>query len=111
MARKICGEASLKTGARSVRLRLDIGTMMDLEDYFDMGLVPFLSNRLPEFRLNDMAALYAAMTGADFTDGDVRKKAGEKLMQVGLMEAAKAISTCLERTLNPEGVTGTPGKP
>lgn len=111
MARKICGEASLKVGARTQRLRLDIGTMMDLEDHFGMGLVPFLSERLPEFRLQDMAALYAAMTGADFTDADVRRKAGEKLVQVGLMQAAEAISACLERTLNPAGSKEAPGKP
>lgn len=111
MARKICGEASLKVGARTVRLRLDIGTMMDLEDYFGMGLVPFLSERLPEFRLQDMAALFAAMTGADFTDQSERKKAGEALLKAGLTNAAKAISGCLEHTLNPEVSPASPGKP
>jgi len=104
MARKISGETSLKVGARTVRLRLDIGAMMDLEDYFDMGLVPFLSERLPEFRLGDMAALYAAMTGLDFTDDTARKKAGATIMKIGLMRAATAISACLEQTLNPGGV-------
>lgn len=102
MARKICGESRLKVGARTVRLRLDIGTMMDLEDHFGMGLVPFLAERLPEFRLKDMAALYLAMTGADFTDDNARKKAGEVLVRAGLAEAATAISGCFEATLAPE---------
>jgi hypothetical protein len=67
MAKTICGEASLKVGARTVRLRLDIGTMMDLEDHLGMGLVPFLAERFQEFRIKDVAAFYAAMTGTDFT--------------------------------------------
>jgi len=112
MARKICGESSLKVGARFVRLRLDIGTMMDLEDHFDMGLVPFLSKRLPEFRLGDMAVLYAAMTGTDFADPVIRKKAGAVLIKVGLLNAASAISSCLEQTLNPDSAGGESlGKP
>lgn len=80
MARKVCGEASLKVGARTVRLRLDIGTMMDLEDHFGMGLVPFLSVRLPEFRLKDMAVLFLAMTGDDFGDDTACRQAAEKLV-------------------------------
>ena len=106
MARRMLGEARLRIGARNVRLRLDIGTMMDLEDHFGMGLVPFLSNRLTEFRLSDMAALFLAMTGGDFGDADARRKAGEKLLQAGLAESATAISECLENTLSPR----TPGK-
>lgn len=109
MARKICGESSLKVGARTVRLRLDIGTMMDLEDHFGMGLVPFLAERLPEFRLKDMAALYQAMTGGDFTDVEACKKAGELLVRAGLAEAATAISACFEATLAPEQQTQKTG--
>ncbi|NVJ71375.1 MAG: gene transfer agent family protein [Alphaproteobacteria bacterium] len=100
MAKKICGEASLKVGARTVRLRLDIGTMMDLEDHFGMGLVPFLSTRLPEFRLKDMAVLYLAMTGGDFGDDDACRKAAETLVNAGLAEVATAISSCFEATLS-----------
>lgn len=111
MAKKICGEASLKVGQRTVRLRLDIGTMMDLEDHFGTGLVLFLSERLPEFRLKDMADLYLAMTGGDFTDENARKKAGDTLLRAGLEEAAKAISACLEATLSPgDGEDPAPGK-
>ncbi|WP_262689783.1 gene transfer agent family protein [Kordiimonas aestuarii] len=107
MARRMMGEARVRIGARNVRLRLDIGTMMDLEDYFGMGLVPFLTSRLTEFRLSDMAALFLAMTGGDFGDADARRKAGEKLLKAGLAESATAISQCLENTLSaPE-----PGKP
>ena len=116
MARKICGEASLRVGARSVRLRLDIGTMMDLEDHFGMGLVPFLSERLPEFRLKDMAALYLAMTGGDFSEKAAQEKAVETLVRAGLADAATAISSCLEATLAPDAAapdarTNTAGKP
>ncbi len=112
MAKKICGEASLKVGARTVRLRLDIGTMMDLEDHFGMGLVPFLSERFPEFRLKDMSVLFLAMTGGAFSDEVHQKKAAEKLVKIGLGEAAKAISQCLEATLNPapDGSQAVPGK-
>lgn len=101
MARRMMGEARLRVGARTVRLRLDIGTMMDLEDHFGMGLVTFLTNRLTEFRLSDMAALYLAMTGGDFGDAAERRKAGEKLLRAGLTESATAISQCLENTLAP----------
>ncbi|WP_417459228.1 GTA-gp10 family protein [Kordiimonas sp.] len=107
MARKIAGETSLQVGARTVRLRLDIGTMMDLEDHFGMGLIPFLTERLQQFRLSDMAALYLAMTGGDFTDEAARKRAGQALLKAGLGEAATAISRCLEATLAPQ----EPGKP
>ncbi len=110
MARKVCGESRLKVGARMVRLRLDIGTMMDLEDHFNMGLVPFLSERFPQFRLRDMAVLYSAMTGGDFGDENSRKRAAETLVKAGLADAAMAISACLEATLNPEAVPATPGK-
>ncbi|MCK0068033.1 GTA-gp10 family protein [Kordiimonas laminariae] len=102
MARKIFGEASLKVGARKVRLRLGIGTMMDLEDHFGMGLVPFLSGRFPEFRLKDMAVLYLAMTKGDFSDAEACRKAAETIVKTGLAEVATAISNCLEQTLNPD---------
>lgn len=113
MARKISGEASLKVGARTVRLRLDIGTMMDVEDHFGMGLVPFLSTRLPEFRLRDMAVLYLAMTGGDFGDDDARRRAAETIVKAGLKQAAEAISACLEATLVPGAGESTKraGKP
>lgn len=116
MAKSICGESSLTVGKRRYRLRLDIGTMMDLEDYFSMGLVPFLSERLPEFRLKDMAVLFLAMTGKEFSDHDAVKDAGAVLVKAGLAEAAMAISNCLEATLSPEdsasaGIAGPgPGK-
>ncbi len=116
MAKKICGEASLKVGARTVRLRLDIGTMIDLEDYFGMGLIPFLTNRLPEFRLKDMAALYIAMTGGDLGDETAQRKGAEMVIKAGLTEAATSISACLEMVLNPDSGTssvklkGGPGK-
>lgn len=102
MAKADCGEVSLKVGAKTQRLRLDIGTMMDLEDYFSMGLIPFLANRLPEFRLKDIAALYLAMTGGDFTDENARKKTVQTIIKTGLSEVATAISECLEMTLSPE---------
>jgi|GEM_PF-2734492 len=111
MARKLCGEASLRVGARTVRLRLDIGTMMDLEDHFGMGLVPFLSTRFPEFRLKDMAVLYLAMTGGDFGDEAACRRAAEKLVRAGLAEAATAISSCLEATLQPDGEQLKAGQP
>lgn len=111
MAKKICGEASLKVGARTVRLRLDIGTMMDLEDYFQMGLVPFLAERFPEFRLKDMAVLYMAMTKGDFTNDALQKQAAETVVRAGLAETATALSTCLEATLSPSTPKAAPGKP
>ncbi len=75
--------------------------MMDLEDHFGMGLVPFLSERLPEFRLRDMAVLYLAMTGKDFADEKLLKIAGRTIVKAGLAEAATAISACLQATLSP----------
>lgn len=101
MAKTNSGETSLLIGKRRQRLRLDIGTMMDLEDHFDMGLVPFLSRRLPDFRLKDMAVLYLAMTGRDFSDERNVKSAAETLVKVGLAESATAISACFEATLSP----------
>lgn len=110
MARKLCGESRLKVGTRTVRLRLDIGTMMDLEDHFGMGLVPYLATRMPEFRLKDMAALYLAMTGGDFGDDEAIKQAAETLIRAGLQESAEAISTCFEATLAPPEKDVRPGK-
>lgn len=101
MAKSISGEATLQIGKRRQRLRLDIGTMIELEDYFNMGLVPFLSTRLPEFRLKDMSVLYLAMTGKDFSDETLRASAVKTIINAGLAEVATAISTCLERTLMP----------
>lgn len=112
MAKKVAGEVSLKVEGKTVRLRLDIGTMMDLEDYFGMGLVPFLSNRFQEFRLKDLAVLYLAMTDADFSHEAGQQSAAEALVKVGLANAATAISACLERTLLPPSAEGSsaPGK-
>ena len=107
MAYAASGEVSLQVGANTVRLRLDIGTMMDLEDYFGMGLVPFLTNRLPEFRLSDLTALYLAMTGGDFTNADARRRAGGDLVEAGLSTSANAIAACLSGTLNPAQNTGS----
>lgn len=101
MAKLLSGETSLQVGRRKRRLRLTIGTMMDLEDHFSMGLVPFLTNRFPEFRLRDMAVLFLAMTDGDFTDDAAVKKAGEAIVKAGVAEAATAISRCLELTLSP----------
>ncbi|TNE60822.1 MAG: hypothetical protein EP335_17435 [Alphaproteobacteria bacterium] len=101
MARKLSGETALKVGARTVRLRLDIGTMIDLEDHLGMGLVPFLAERLPEGRLADMALLYLAMTGGDFTDRAAVKKAAETIVKAGIVPAAEAIAGCLETSLTP----------
>lgn len=116
MAKSFSGEASLMVGRRKRRLRLSIGTMMDLEDHFGMGLVPFLTDRFPEFRLRDMAVLFLAMTGGDFGDDTAVKKAGETIVKAGIAEAATAISRCLELTLSPpSGNAGSeqngPGKP
>jgi hypothetical protein len=106
MVKKIAGEGRLKVGGRTVRMRLDIGTMMELEDYFEMGLVPFLNERLPEFRLADVAVLYMAMTSADddlpdFYDPELRRCAAADLIKAGLTEAATAIAECLQNTLMP----------
>ncbi|UTW56190.1 hypothetical protein [Kordiimonas sp. SCSIO 12610] len=107
MAKKIAGEGRLKVGARSMRLRLDIGTMMDLEDHFEMGLVPFLNERLPEFRLGDVAVLYMAMTSKgdetpDFGSAELRRAAAADVIKAGLNEAATAIAACLTNTLMPQ---------
>lgn len=111
MARKIAGETSLQIGRRKRRLRLTIGTMMDLEDHFGMGLVPFLTDRFPEFRLRDMAVLFLAMTGGDFSDDAAVKRAAETLVKAGIAEAATALSRCLELTLSPPPENVEPGKP
>lgn len=117
MAKSISGETSLMVGRRKRRLRLTIGTMMDLEDHFGMGLVPFLTTRFPEFRLRDMAVLFVAMTGGDFDDDAVVKRAGETIVKAGIAEAATALSRCLELTLSPQSEQSAqpehtaPGKP
>ena len=110
MAKIISGETSLMVGRRRRRLRLDIGTMMDLEDHFGMGLVPFLTERFPEFRLRDLAVLFLAMTGGDFGDDAAVKRAGGAVVKAGIAEAATAISRCLEATLSPP-TGGTPKEP
>lgn len=111
MAKAVSGETSLLVGNRRQRLRLDIGTMMDLEDHFEMGLVPFLSRRLPEFRLKDMAILYLAMTGKDFSDQKKQRRAAQILVDAGLPAAATAISACFEATLSPsDGAAGPDGQ-
>ncbi len=102
MAKTIAGEVRLKVGNCFKTLRLDIGTMMELEDHFDMGLVPFLNERLPEFRLGDLACLYAAMTGADFRNEDTCREAAKDLVTAGLSEAATQIAQCLKSTLMPD---------
>lgn len=113
MAKSVSGETSLQVGKRRQRLRLDIGTMIDLEDYFSMGLVPFLSKRLPEFRLKDLAVLYLAMTGKDFSDETLQIAAVKTLVNAGLAESATAVSSCLELTLLPDSdkQETSPGKP
>jgi hypothetical protein len=117
MAKAISGEVSLMVGKRRRRLRLDIGTMMDLEDHFNMGLVPFLTERFPEFRLKDLAVLFVAMTSGDFSDNEAVKRAASTIVKAGVAEAATAISRCLEATLMPAGTadshttSGVPGKP
>ncbi|WP_373460162.1 GTA-gp10 family protein [Pseudokordiimonas caeni] len=98
MARGISGEVSLKVGRQVRRLRLEIGAILDLEDHFDMGLVPLLSTRLPECRLGDLAALLVAMTGGAPADEDARRAAAADIQEAGIATAAKAMARCLELT-------------
>ncbi len=111
MAKILSGETSLMVGGRTRKLRLTIGTMMDLEDHFGMGLVPFLTERFPEFRLRDLAVLFLAMTGGDFGDDTAVQRAGETIVKAGIADAATAISKCLEMTLSPPSERAVPGKP
>ncbi|WCL55087.1 GTA-gp10 family protein [Gimibacter soli] len=100
MARQISGEVSLKVGRQVRRLRLEIGGILDLEDHFDMGLVPLLTTRLPECRLGDLAALLVAMTGGAPADEGARRTAAADIHEAGIATAAKAIARCLELTFS-----------
>ncbi|WP_374764263.1 hypothetical protein [Yunchengibacter salinarum] len=100
MTRPTCGEARLTLpDGSSATLRLDIGTMMDIEDWFDTGLVPLLTHRLPQGRLGDMAVFLAAMLGRDFAQKPVRREMAALIRDIGLVAVADAIALCLERTL------------
>ena len=112
MAKKSSGEVTLKAGNINIRLRLDIGQMMEIEDHFDMGLVALISKRLPECRIKDIAAIFTALTGGDLSDPDEVRQSAELIMKIGLMEAAQAIGQCMQATLAPEmpAAAGKPGK-
>jgi len=68
MAKKPSGEVSVKLGTKTHRLRLEMGTILDLEDYLDTGLLKLVQMEMGHLRLKTTGMLFVAMTGGDFTD-------------------------------------------
>lgn len=99
MAAQILGEASLDTGERLIELRLDIGGMLDMEDYFGVGTLRIISDIVQKMRVQDLAVLYLAMTDRDWRSHDVVKATVPELMSIGLADVGTAVAECLTRLL------------
>ena len=96
MAKKAAGERSVKVGDKTVTLRLDIGTIMDLEDHLDQSFLEWTLNNLVRLKISDFAMLYLAMTGGDFTDKDKCREAGTMLYDNGFVQTSTAIGLVLK---------------
>lgn len=99
MAKKVAGETTLKVGARSVRLRLEIGAQMDLEDYFGSGLIRVAIERLPQLKLRDLTVAYVGMTGGEISDTEQFEKGAADVRKAGMMQTLEALQTCIQNTL------------
>lgn len=110
MAKPILGEASLKLSTGPVDLRLDIGTMMDLEDHFGTGTLNIVSQVLPRMRARDVALIHLAMTGREWRDKEVVDATAKGLIGEGIGTVATAQSQCFTNTLL-AAATGSKKKP
>jgi len=99
MTKKISGEVSIKLGGKSMALRLDAGTILDLEDHFDVGFIHFMENKFAELRLGDLSVLVMSMTDRDYNDRDLVKAVAGDIVDAGIVEVVTLVSKCIENTL------------
>ncbi len=110
MVKKVAGEVKLQISEKkAVRLRLDIGTMMDHEDHFGVGGALILAERLTKLKMKDCSILFLAMTGGDWNDDAAILKAATQIKSIGLNAVVEAVSECIALTLMPD--EAEPGKP
>lgn len=99
MAKQVAGEYGLKTPEGTITLRLEIGTMMDLEDHFGIGGALILAEELTRVRMRTIAILYLAMTGGDWEDRDAQVEAATKIRDIGIDLVITGVSECIARVL------------
>ena len=98
MARPISGEANLSLGGKLIRLRLEVGTIIDLEEYFDKGITEIVAEA-SKGRIGRLSALFLAMQGKDFTDRTLLEEAGQAFRDHGIDAIASKMVECLKRSL------------
>lgn len=99
MAKQTSGEVSLTLKGKRSKLRLSVGTLMELEDYFDKSFME-LARDLSRGRMGITARFYLAMTGQDFTDETKVKEAAGLLNGPEFVPAVKAIAECMKNSLS-----------
>lgn len=68
MAKKTSGEIAVTVGEKTYDLRLEIGTLIALEDYLGMGLLSYVNSGLKKFALKETTIFFMALTGQDYRD-------------------------------------------
>lgn len=109
MAKKISGEVSTTLAGTTHTLRLEIDTILELEDHFDLGIGLLVAERLLRLRTADVTVVFLALTGQDFADSDLIKATNVQVLQEGVGTVAKACAECITQGL--EALRAMPGKP
>ena len=98
MAHQLSGEVQMTLGETSYRLRLTIGQIMDLEDYFDKGITEIITEA-NKGRMGYLSSLLAALMGKDFAQKSVREEAGALIQHYGRSEIFDKMRQCLQASL------------
>lgn len=98
MAKKYSGEVCLQTNSRRITLRLEIGAIQELEDYFQLSILDILlkkfNDRTP--KTDELLMVYAAMTNRDINDGPSLITACSELTdEIGVASALVGVKECL----------------
>ncbi|GHF18225.1 hypothetical protein GCM10017044_10920 [Kordiimonas sediminis] len=102
MAIPLLGEKTLPWSDGALTLRLSIGTMMELEDHMNMGLMTALQTRFADMTIRDLVMLLLAMTGRDFRDPQLIRNVAAELPRNDIAQTMLAVAECLQANLAPQ---------
>jgi hypothetical protein len=106
MAKVASGEVSLKAGGEDYLLRLDIQSMMDLEDALDASIID-LANEWSTGKAPRMGHIVAILRAA-VVSHDLDVESAGALLLGHMDKVSLAISACFERSFKLGPDTGKP---
>lgn len=99
MAKKIAGEVDMPTVDGPVKLRLEIATMLELEDLFEVGSVRLITDVVQPMKTRSLSILLLAMTGRDFNDEGNIATAINEILEIGVSLVSTSLADCIASTI------------